>query len=223
MENWKWIPGYEGYYKVSESGEVLSVGHRKESIRTQSINRLGYKWLVLNIGGTKRSWRTHQLVARTYIPNNVPERKEVNHLDGNKLNNHVSNLEWCTRSENLYHAYRMGLMSNTGVNNPRTSLFEHQIIEIRASTMHINDLAVKYSVSPVTIRHILTGVTWKHIGGAKTTTPIKPRLSKDIRAEIQKLYELGESKSSIARKLDVGRVSVSHFLLGRYFKNEPIT
>jgi len=120
-EIWKTIPDLENY-EVSNFGQVRSKNFTITTVdgRTRSIKgRIlklqvytnGYK--VVSINQAKKTIYSHpacvhRIVATTFIPN--PENKRtVNHIDGNKLNNHVSNLEWCTSSENNYHAFRTGL------------------------------------------------------------------------------------------------------------------
>ena len=117
-EIWKDITGYEGLYQVSNLGEVKSLERMisngkglvkvKERILTQSITNWGYYRVALYKNGVRKYCKVHRLVAEAFIPN--PESKEqVNHIDGNKLNNCVDNLEWSTRIENLNHARINGL------------------------------------------------------------------------------------------------------------------
>lgn len=98
-EVWKSIPGYEGRYYVSNLGRVK--GPLK--ILKPTISNWGYERVrITNNAGKRTTPRVHRLVAQVFIPN--PENKpEVNHIDGNKLNNNVSNLEWVTASENKLH------------------------------------------------------------------------------------------------------------------------
>jgi hypothetical protein len=112
---WKDVVGYEGYYRVSDSGNVISVtrydrlGRLKVGvIKRTIIQNSGYKVVNLKVDGEQKNHLVHRLVAEAFIPN--PDNKKfVNHIDGNKLNNEVSNLEWCTRSENMKHATEIGL------------------------------------------------------------------------------------------------------------------
>ena len=70
----------------------------------------GYKIVWITIDGKQKILLAHRIVAKTYLPN--PENKpQVNHIDGNKLNNRLNNLEWCTDSDNKKHAYKTGLMT----------------------------------------------------------------------------------------------------------------
>lgn len=119
-EIWKDIPGYEGYYQVSNLGRVKSldriVPHPrykcgqfwKGRISTIKIDRYGYPCITLNKKSHIKTITIHRLVAKSFISN--PENKpQVNHIDGNKLNNKVNNLEWCTSKQNTIHAWKTGL------------------------------------------------------------------------------------------------------------------
>lgn len=122
MENeiWKDIPGFEGIYKINKKGEVKSLNRIKrgkggstivvkEKILKQSLDRKnGYLMVTLTKNEKRKNYRIHKLVANLFIPNpnNYPQ---VNHIDGNKFNNTVDNLEWCTPQENIQHAWKNGL------------------------------------------------------------------------------------------------------------------
>lgn len=104
------IPGFTGY-KINENGEVFSYkgkktrGHKMATV----ITNCGYVHVSLvYTKGKSKPFLMHRLVAQTFIPN--PENKpQINHIDGNKENNHITNLEWCTSSENRQHAIQTGL------------------------------------------------------------------------------------------------------------------
>jgi len=90
------------YYQVSKEGDIYSCRSRK--ILSTAGLRSGYPSVSIN----RKTYRVHRLVAGTWLPN--PENKPcVNHIDGNKKNNKVSNLEWCTHKENMKHAIETGL------------------------------------------------------------------------------------------------------------------
>lgn len=115
-EIWKPIKGYEGLYEVSNLGHVKSV--KNNIILKSSKNHKGYPFVVLYRNGKSKNDRIHRLVAETFIPNHE-NKPQVNHIDCDKSNNQVNNLEWCDNSENQRHAFRHGLQTNVGHNNPR--------------------------------------------------------------------------------------------------------
>lgn len=98
-------------YLISEKGEVISINYNNRGYSRplkQHADGAGYLTVSLYKDGKKVCFKAHKLVALAFIPN--PENKPtVNHKDGNKSNNHVSNLEWATRSENCQHAWDNGL------------------------------------------------------------------------------------------------------------------
>ena len=104
------IVGYEGLYAVTEDGLVWA--YPKKS-RLQGrwlksvISRCGYEYVCLFKDGKRKNRYVHQLVAEAYVGERV--KPHVNHKDGNKLNNHASNLEWVTPKENKIHAFKIGL------------------------------------------------------------------------------------------------------------------
>jgi len=117
-EKWRNIEGYEGYYQVSNFGNVRSlerkVKHSSGSIKIQSGKLLtkskskGYERVLLSFLGKVKCFQVHRLVAETFIPN-PHNNPQVNHIDMNKLNNHVDNLEWVTAKENIQHAILNGV------------------------------------------------------------------------------------------------------------------
>lgn len=126
IEIWKEIPNYEGFYEVSNFGRVKSLKRSiprkngrmlniKERIFNSVIDEHGYFKVQLWKNNKPLSIRVHRLVARCFVGNYSPDL-EVNHVDGNKLNNYYKNLEWCTVSHNQSEAVRLGLKKQTKVN-----------------------------------------------------------------------------------------------------------
>jgi len=120
-EEWKDIKGFEGLYQVSNLGQIKSLyftsnktkkKYRRDKILKQQKDKQGYMTIRLSYFGKDKTYKTHRLVAKTFIPN-IENKLEINHIDGNKANNIVSNLEWTTRSENQKHAYKYGLQTQT--------------------------------------------------------------------------------------------------------------
>lgn len=113
-EIWKDIPGYEGLYQVSNLGRVKSLERTKNGINgcikiqneiiLKTRNSRGYRRISLGSKASRKDYQVHQLVAKTFIPN-AGDRTEINHKNGNKSDNSISNLEWCTRSENCLHMF----------------------------------------------------------------------------------------------------------------------
>lgn len=112
MEEWKDIEGYEGIYQISNLGNVKSLKYHKEKRIKSNKNRNGYLKIGLILNGKRKHISIHRLVAKAFIPNpnSLPE---VNHIDGNKENNKVENLEWNNRKQNSLHAYKTGLRQVT--------------------------------------------------------------------------------------------------------------
>lgn len=127
-EIWKDIKNYEGLYQVSNLGNVRSLDKidyiynfkkeqkvkriRKGKIIKHNISNKGYKFVSLYKNKKRNNFYIHRLVAQTFIQN-IDNLPIINHIDGNKLNNNISNLEWCTYSHNVKEAYRLGLETNT--------------------------------------------------------------------------------------------------------------
>lgn len=124
-EIWKDIPGYEGYYQVSNIGRVKSlerIVHYKpgsksanphkchivrERILTQRVADTGYYVVTLSKGAKRKIALVHRLIACSFITNKDPATMmDINHKDGCRTNNDIDNLEWCTRQYNVLHGYR---------------------------------------------------------------------------------------------------------------------
>lgn len=117
-EKWKEICEYEGMYEVSSNGNIRSVNRKvfhtsNNSMKTvegvtliQEQSNRGYKRVTLSKNGKVEKLSIHRLVAKAFIPN--PDNKpHINHIDGDKKNNILSNLEWCTQSENMLHSSKV--------------------------------------------------------------------------------------------------------------------
>ena len=135
------IKGYEGYYQVSNHGNVRSLDREtvnaigakrkhKGKVLTPFINSTGYCYVTLSNGNSRKNKRLHCLVARAFLPN--PESKRtVNHINGKKSDNNLCNLEWATDSENHTHAFETGLKELCGVAKRDRKLTNTQVLEIR--------------------------------------------------------------------------------------------
>lgn len=133
MTEWKDIIGYEGLYRVSTSGEVYSMQSKKNLKQFYRGSREDNKYLVVDLHKNKKgkTISVHRIVAEAFIPN-TNDLPCVNHKDGNKDNNCVDNLEWCTYSENNYHACRTGLKSiPSGTKNKCSKLTYDDVVAIK--------------------------------------------------------------------------------------------
>lgn len=143
-------------YEITRDGKVIN----KHTGHTLAPQPNGKGYLRVSIG--KKLMFIHRLVAEKYIPN--PENKpQVNHKDGNKLNNCADNLEWVTNQENRNHAVDNDLQV-TGEKCSWAKLTEENVKEIRANPGYENEYwARKFKVSRSTINDVVNYRTWKHI------------------------------------------------------------
>ena len=112
-EQWKAIAECNGEYYISDHGRVKSFKFGKEKIMKPGRGIGGYYTVAISIKGKKqKSHSIHRLVAQSFLPN-LSKKKQVNHKDGDKSNNHAYNLEWVTPKENIAHAWKIGLYEST--------------------------------------------------------------------------------------------------------------
>jgi hypothetical protein len=161
-EVWKPVPGYEGLYEVSDRGEVRSIA-RRALITVQRSRR--YLTVCLYKDSRRKRHYVHAVVASAFIGER-PAGHEVNHRDGDHLNNRADNLEYLTRSQNIRHAQRT-LGSYRGERHPLSKLTEADIIEIRRTTKRnrkdYDRVALSYGIAWGTVRNIMRGKSWRHV------------------------------------------------------------
>lgn len=158
-EEWRLIEGHTNEYYISNLGRVEG----PKGMRKNCVDKNGYYVIVIE----KQNYRINRLVA-TYFINNKNNLPVVNHLDGNKQNNIYTNLEWCTYSKNMKHAYDLGLKQPIcGSKHVATKLNEEIVKAIRgvldAGISSNLELAQIVGVKPSTIWCIKNRLTWKHI------------------------------------------------------------
>lgn len=158
---------YGYHYYATEDGHIYSE-HLKRNI-SEFYDKDGYKKVRLSNGdGSRKVFSVHRLILETFMPNENSDKLQVNHKDGDKTNNALSNLEWVTCKENIRHAYNLGLYSNIGDNNNGDhKLKSPQVLEIidllLSHKMTIQAIADKYQVSKFAIESIKYKRTWKHL------------------------------------------------------------
>lgn len=182
-EEWKPVVGYEGLYEVSSTGKVMSlarvvVAHNGDmrpfvqrvlTLHSSKITKRHPKPMFhveLWKGNKRQVFLIHRLVAHHFIPN--PEGKpQINHIDGNRRNNHISNLEWVTSRENNKHAYRIGLHKKHNCKAVRgTNILTNKVFEFEST----ESAARGTGGNPDAIRGALKGrlktsggFTWEYI------------------------------------------------------------
>lgn len=171
-EVWLPVPGSDGVYEVSSLGRVRrSVGGSNRTypgrIVKSSDHRSGYKYVRINFGGKKHSCRIHTLVALAFL-GPKPEGLQVNHKDGVKSNNSVTNLEYMTCSENIKHSYSIGIRQphlGYGEKHINAKLTQAQVVEMRrlwsTGEYSKSKIARMFSVHCSTASDAIEGRTWR--------------------------------------------------------------
>jgi hypothetical protein len=157
-EVWKGIIGFEERYEVSNLGRVRSLLNTRQNKNVSSkilkinLNHKGYPIVTLVKNCKYKGKSIHRLVAEAFIenPNNLPH---VNHIDGNKLNNNVSNLEWISNTDNIRHAFRNGLFKRGG----KIVLMYSLSGEFMGEFDILSDVTKKFGVESGNITRVLDG------------------------------------------------------------------
>ena len=166
---WRSVEGYEGIYEVSNYGELKSLSRiiilkdgtqRKLNTKILKPIKIGdyHGYQLTNSTGSKKHY-IHRLVCTAFLENPKGDQVTVNHIDGDKYNNELSNLEWSSYSENLKHAYRNGLNKNSGENNHYTKFSDETISQVRekyaTGQYRQSELADLYGISKMQIHRIV--------------------------------------------------------------------
>lgn len=212
-EIWKDIPDSDGYYQVSNLGRVKGLRRMIEDCNGRKLRVLpeyvckpqvnsGYYHIYVDYRGERIDKAIHRLVASAFIPNpdNLPE---VNHIDGNKLNNKYTNLEWCTRSENRRHAIVTGLSSdNKIIKCVEDDKVFYSIKEASAFYNLDSSALANYIYSNTVPQDAPSGSLNKHFVLVDKSTVCKPAsIENDIRSsEIEKKFFRNASKHKSIQK-----------------------
>jgi len=178
-EIWKPIKGYELTYEVSNLGNVRS----KDWMQKHSVSgglflkkgkpisiRFGSTWngyssVSLKKNNKQVSLFLHRVIGEAFIPN--PDNKPfINHKNGIKTDNRVSNLEWCTRSENAKHSFKIGLQCNKGQNHPRHKVTDKDVLKMReryANGESSWKIFKSMNMSYTNVKDIIAGRSWSHL------------------------------------------------------------
>lgn len=168
LEIWKPVVGFEGIYEVSDRGRVRRLAetpkcHRNRVLR-QGLDSNGYLGVTFCTNGRSRTTSVHRVVLAAFLGPNP--KSVVNHKDGCKQNNNLSNLEYCTYSENAYHAWRTGLRKKVvGSEHHSSKLDEATVVRIREEFSKNPDrsrIARLFKISKTSLQGIVTKSTWRH-------------------------------------------------------------
>lgn len=213
IEVWKDVKDFEGKYHVSSFGRVKSLKRTRlgknaslvslrERIMTLKVSKSGYNVVGLCIDGCKKHPSVHRLVAKAFI-NTVKDKDTVNHVDGNKQNNNVSNLEWANSSEQMRHAVKLELVEKRG--SPKfTKAFKKEILEYSKNNpkTSISELSKIFNTSERTAGRIVNNGVKRRITGCSTNNGVVHKETtsnsdviaiKGMRANGYTLKEIGDN------------------------------
>lgn len=166
---WKDVVGFEGLYEVSDTGQVRSLDRIARSgrfckgkILSQKSIR-GYMNVTLCVDNKLTTRQVHRLVMMAFSYNPEYKKLQVNHINGVKDDNRLENLEWCTSSENLKHAYQLGLERQDGEHNANHKLTWEKVYKIRNEYCHLSETQVAQLVgcNRATVGQVRRYETWK--------------------------------------------------------------
>lgn len=201
-------------YCVTKEGKIYSL-RSERFIKTQDR---GYEMVSLrNDEGKLINLYIHRVVALAFVEG-YEENKHVNHKDGVKSNNHYKNLEWVTRSENMIHAFRNGLITAKPVMDSETV---HKICRLLEQGSRPVDVANMVGVTPFNVQDVLEGTTFQDISTEYDFSKVKRkfRLSQEKVIRVCELLSKGNSTSLVANKLDVNIINVRRIYRRETFKH----
>lgn len=219
---WHKIPGIDPEYEINRLGEVRSCKRGGWKILKAKKMKIGYRMFSLRAGGRVRDVTRHRIMAQTFIPNpnGLPE---VNHIDGNKSNDSLENLEWVSHRDNIRHAARIGLMPR-GDALPQTVISDEKVAQIRAAaatqTEKLGDIASRFGVRESEVSDLIrggrSGFPSMFPGRYHSTAPRargfkchNAKLTKEMAEEARRRKCAGEYIQDIAKEMGVYRRTLS--------------
>lgn len=151
-------------YRISNYGKVTK--KNSDKLQKMNTNEFGYVMCSVKFKDGFYARSVHRAVAYAFLGDTYRKGLEVNHIDGNKENNRVDNLEWVTKSENQQHESRV-LQNRNGENCYMSKLTDEQVVEIynmcKNTTILYKDIAKMFNTTPPNISHIVNGRRWKYL------------------------------------------------------------
>lgn len=210
-EIWKPVynPTYSNLYWVSSFGRLKSIS-RNIILRQQ--NSVGYLKIRLCNNGENKTYLSHILIGRTFIPNplNLPE---INHKKGLRRDNRIWELEWSTSSDNIKHAFEIGL-SKKGEDHGISKLTNEQVLEIFNSKERREELCEKYGVSITTVKSIKLGKTWGQVTGKIYSRAMNKSHGGLTDKDVIDIYESTERPGVLMKKYNISNVSINNIKTG---------
>lgn len=245
-EIWKDIEGYEGLYQVSNLGRIKRLAsvvcHSNGVCRTvkEKIRKIGYSGarygcVILSKNGIHKTHHVHQEVAKAflqYIPNRTTS--VINHIDGDKRNNRVDNLEIVTQSDNVQHSIKNGLFTNISENAYNAAFSLEQVLTIRDAWKNgelISELARKYKVSSACISRVVYNKCyydeiWQQEypiykrTRSKNLSKKKCSLSWDEIRHIREEYKCGKGATFLSKKHSISLSHMNKILSNKAYYDE---
>lgn len=152
------------YYFATEEGEIISSYQNRDL--AESLDKDGYsRPSLVSADGRRIRVHRHRLILATFNPIEGWESLEVNHKDGNKLNNKLENLEWCTTKENIHHAMEMGLKRHGEQHGSATMTEETAILilERHKNGEKVSHIARELGIGRQAVSHLVHGRSWRHL------------------------------------------------------------
>ncbi len=240
-EIWKDVAGFEGYYQVSNLGRVRSLDRvltltsrgttysrtKRGRILAPSLRR-GYCVIALNCQAKPLQVAVHALVAQAFIGDR-PKGFQVNHIDGDKTNKCLSNLEYCSPKGNTRHAYAIGLCDSKIGDNHHAAVLRSVDIPVILDRLRSGDTCQKvaddYGVARSCITAISKGKLWRHAADPSTLLEMfrlrlgaahyRAKLTEHDIPAIRERLSSGESQYSIAKDYGVNRGAIAKIKYGK--------
>ena len=167
MEEWAGVEGFPEY-QISSQGRLRSYKLKERGVIVKGwIEQDGYRRHILKSKGVTKYITAHRLVALHHLDSPNEGESQVNHIDGDRLNNNVENLEWCSPQYNVSHSISHGVRNSAGEGNPKSVLTEVDVRRIRDSFASKEstplELSKEYGVTRTSIYNILNNKTWKEV------------------------------------------------------------